>query len=218
MNLESSGAELRMRLTVANQSDAPLHFEEALHTYLAVGDATQVEIRGLANTEFLDKTDGFQRKCQSEEVLTLNLRKPTVLISTLRRPSMRWTTQSFRLPHRTVAKANSLTTVVGGTRGPQSAQSCRTWARMAGATCMTCIETAAGNRCWRTQSRCRSRRKPTPWNRISASRSCNLLRLRKDGVVLGPKVLHITAWVEANTASVLCSRLAKAQVSWQKMM
>ena len=60
-----------MKLTVSNLGPMPLHMEEALHTYLTVGDARQVSIRGLAGTEFLDKTDGFQRKRQTEPVLTL---------------------------------------------------------------------------------------------------------------------------------------------------
>jgi glucose-6-phosphate 1-epimerase len=65
------GSELRMSLTVANPGTAPLHFEEALHTYLRVGDARRVRISGLSDTDYIDKTDGFKRKHQIETTLTL---------------------------------------------------------------------------------------------------------------------------------------------------
>jgi len=131
------GSELHMRLTVANQAQAPLHFEEALHTYLAVGDATQVQIRGLANTEFLDKTDNFQRKRQTEEVLTLTKETDRPYLNTAATVTLDDPVLRRRI---TVAKSNSLTTVV--------------WSPWAAATAklpdmdpegwrtMTCIETA----------------------------------------------------------------------------
>jgi len=103
------GAELRMRLTVANHAETPLHFEEALHTYLAVGDATQVQIRGLVNTEFIDKTDGFQRKRQADEVLMLTKETDRPYLNTAATVTL-----DDPILHRRifVAKTNSLTTVV----------------------------------------------------------------------------------------------------------
>jgi glucose-6-phosphate 1-epimerase len=65
------GAELRLQLTVANQADTPLHYEEALHTYLHVGDAQQIKIVGLSDTDYIDKTDGFKHKHQKESPLVL---------------------------------------------------------------------------------------------------------------------------------------------------
>jgi len=65
------GHELTMRLSVANQDEKPLHFEEALHTYLHVGEAERVRISGLQGAEYLDKMDDFKRKRQVEDVLTL---------------------------------------------------------------------------------------------------------------------------------------------------
>lgn len=65
------GKALALRLTVENHSTDPLFFEEALHTYFAVGDARQITISGLTNTEYLDKTDGFKRKRQEETLLIL---------------------------------------------------------------------------------------------------------------------------------------------------
>lgn len=63
------GRTLTVRLSVANTGDAPFFFEEALHAYLAVGDSGQVSVEGLVNTEFLDKTEAFRRKLQTEPAL-----------------------------------------------------------------------------------------------------------------------------------------------------
>ncbi len=63
------GRTLTVRLSVANVGDAPFFFEEALHAYLAVGDSRAVEVSGLARTEFLDKTEAFQRKTQTAPLL-----------------------------------------------------------------------------------------------------------------------------------------------------
>ena len=103
------GRELRLRLSVANDGDQPLHFEEALHTYLQVGDVEQVRIHGLFETEYLDKTDNFTRKTQAEPVLALS--GPTD------RPYLNTTSPIVvddPALHRriTVTKANSKTTVV----------------------------------------------------------------------------------------------------------
>jgi glucose-6-phosphate 1-epimerase len=58
----SAGAALAMELEVRNESQSPLHFEEALHTYFSVGDITSVSVHGLEGTICVDKTDGFTRK------------------------------------------------------------------------------------------------------------------------------------------------------------
>ena len=65
------GRTLTMKLSVANIGEAPLKFEEALHTYFVVSEAEQIEIEGLGGAEFLDKTDGFKRKRQEEDTLVL---------------------------------------------------------------------------------------------------------------------------------------------------
>jgi glucose-6-phosphate 1-epimerase len=65
------GVELNLRLTVNNQGSQLLHFEEALHTYFSIGDAQQVSIIGLSDTEYLDKTDNFKRKFQTDPILKL---------------------------------------------------------------------------------------------------------------------------------------------------
>jgi glucose-6-phosphate 1-epimerase len=103
------GRELRIRLSVANDGTQPLHFEEALHTYLHVGDVEQARVHGLFETEYLDKTEAFARKTQTEPVLTLT--GPTD------RPYLNTTSPIVvddPVLHRriTVTKANSNTTVV----------------------------------------------------------------------------------------------------------
>jgi glucose-6-phosphate 1-epimerase len=103
------GAKLSMMLTVANHSDNPLHFEEALHTYFMVDDTKQISIAGLADTEYLDKTDGFKRKRQNEPVLHLTGETDRPYLNTDSAVSI-----EDPLVKRTivVSKENSLTTVV----------------------------------------------------------------------------------------------------------
>jgi len=65
------GTELNVKLTVNNQGSKPLHFEEAFHTYFSIGDSQQISIIGLSDTEYLDKTDDFKKKHQTDPVLKL---------------------------------------------------------------------------------------------------------------------------------------------------
>lgn len=52
------GQTLRLRLEVTNTGPAPVRYEDALHTYFAVGDVRQVAVTGLEQTEYLDKAAG----------------------------------------------------------------------------------------------------------------------------------------------------------------
>jgi len=52
------GTALRMSLRVENTDEGPFTFEEAFHTYLHVGDATQVELLGLDGAGYYDKVLG----------------------------------------------------------------------------------------------------------------------------------------------------------------
>lgn len=49
------GAELTMSLTVTNTGSTAFEFEEALHTYLSVGDSQQISIEGLDGAQYFDK-------------------------------------------------------------------------------------------------------------------------------------------------------------------
>jgi glucose-6-phosphate 1-epimerase len=65
------GRGLSMALTVTNPGDAPVVFEEALHTYFAVSDVRQVSVAGLEGATYLDKVDGARRKTQTEALITI---------------------------------------------------------------------------------------------------------------------------------------------------
>ena len=53
---------LELDLAVENRSDTSFTFEEALHSYLQVGDVAQVALSGLGGAGYVDKTDGMKRK------------------------------------------------------------------------------------------------------------------------------------------------------------
>ena len=65
------GDTLTLRLTVANSGGKAMEFEEALHTYFAVGDVREAPITGLESAKFLDKTDGMKEKTGPAGPLTL---------------------------------------------------------------------------------------------------------------------------------------------------
>ena len=62
------GPELILELTTINTGPAAIRFEEALHAYYNVGDATKVRIAGLDGIHYLDKTDSFREKVQAGNV------------------------------------------------------------------------------------------------------------------------------------------------------
>jgi glucose-6-phosphate 1-epimerase len=103
------GAELQARLTVNNQGTQPLHFEEALHTYFAIGDSQQVSIIGLSDTEYLDKTDHFKKKRQTDPLLKLTGETDRPYLDTLVPVNIDDPVLRRRI---TIDKAQSKTTVV----------------------------------------------------------------------------------------------------------
>ena len=103
------GRELRLRLSVANNGNQPLHFEEALHTYLHVGDVERASVHGLFEAEYLDKNDHFARKTQTEPVLTLTGPTDRPYLNTTSPIVVDDPTLHRRI---TVTKGNSNTTVV----------------------------------------------------------------------------------------------------------
>ena len=62
--LISMGDALEVAMTTTNRGHDSMSCSAALHSYLAVGDVEQVEIRGLDGLEYLDKPDGYARKRQ----------------------------------------------------------------------------------------------------------------------------------------------------------
>jgi glucose-6-phosphate 1-epimerase len=65
------GAVLEMTLAVENCSDVPFTFQEALHTYVQVGDAEAATVRGLEETAYIDKADGLARKREGRGAVRL---------------------------------------------------------------------------------------------------------------------------------------------------
>ncbi|MCA9137741.1 MAG: D-hexose-6-phosphate mutarotase [Planctomycetales bacterium] len=61
----SVGRRLGLEMIVDNLSDTSASFEQALHTYLTVGDVRQIRVVGLEGATYIDKVDGMARKQQS---------------------------------------------------------------------------------------------------------------------------------------------------------
>lgn len=76
------GATLEMELETRNDSPEQLTYEEALHTYFAVGDVQQCSVSGLEGTSYIDKTDGFQRKTQGHEPVRIAKETDQVHVNT----------------------------------------------------------------------------------------------------------------------------------------
>jgi glucose-6-phosphate 1-epimerase len=58
----SIGAALRLDLIASNTGSNSFRFEEALHSYLRIGDPGSVRVHGLDQTAYLDNNDGNRRK------------------------------------------------------------------------------------------------------------------------------------------------------------
>jgi glucose-6-phosphate 1-epimerase len=131
------GVELNLRVTVNNQGGKPLHFEEALHSYFAVGDSQQISIIGLSDTDYLDKTDHFKKKHQSDPLLKLTAETDRLYFNTVVPVNIDDPVLRRRI---TIDKAESKTTVVWNpwstlaTALPDMSPAC--WLTM------VCIETA----------------------------------------------------------------------------
>jgi D-hexose-6-phosphate mutarotase len=78
----SAGRELTLSLAVQNTSSDVFEFEEALHSYLLVGDAPRARILGLERTLFIDKTAGMQRRRHTDEPLTITGETDFVFVGT----------------------------------------------------------------------------------------------------------------------------------------
>lgn len=76
------GSELEMQLETRNDAKEPLVYEEALHSYLAIGDIHQASVSGLEGTAYIDKTDGFKRKKLGNEPLRIAKETDQVHLST----------------------------------------------------------------------------------------------------------------------------------------
>ena len=78
----TAGRTLVMTLDVVNAGQAEFTYEEALHTYLAVGDVRQARIDGLAGRKYVDKVDQGRRKTQPDGAFTLTGETDRVYLAT----------------------------------------------------------------------------------------------------------------------------------------
>jgi glucose-6-phosphate 1-epimerase len=65
------GEQLDLSLTVTNRDDVVFRYEQALHTYLSVGDVRDIRIHGLEDIPYLDKVLGGQPSPGNPEPLTI---------------------------------------------------------------------------------------------------------------------------------------------------
>jgi glucose-6-phosphate 1-epimerase len=103
------GRELSLKLTVASDSLTPIVYEEALHTYFAVGDIRQTSVTGLHNVEYLDKRDGGAKKTQTDDPLVLTRDTDRVYLNSESTCVIDDKANARKI---TVAKQNSSTTIV----------------------------------------------------------------------------------------------------------
>jgi len=73
---------LSLRLAVQNRARHPIIFEEALHTYFAISDISDIAISGLAGATYIDKTDAARRKVQTAELVTITAETDSVYLET----------------------------------------------------------------------------------------------------------------------------------------
>jgi glucose-6-phosphate 1-epimerase len=76
------GSTLEMELETRNMGNDALTYEEALHTYLAIGDINQASVSGLEGTTYIDKTDGFERKNVGNDMVRIAKETDQVHLST----------------------------------------------------------------------------------------------------------------------------------------
>ena len=63
------GEQLRLELIVTNHGTSSFRFEEALHSYLRVGNVAAAKLRGLNGVAYLDKTEGQREKHQHGDLV-----------------------------------------------------------------------------------------------------------------------------------------------------
>lgn len=76
------GARLVLTLRTRNTGSSPFTFEQALHTYLQVGDIHQMSIQGLNGVEYIDKTDSMQRKRMDADEFSITRETDSVFVNT----------------------------------------------------------------------------------------------------------------------------------------
>src|SRR6516165_2634109 len=73
---------LSLCLAVQNRAKHPIVFEEALHSYFAISNVTEIAVSGLAGTTYIDKTDADRRKVQAADLATITAETDRVYLDT----------------------------------------------------------------------------------------------------------------------------------------
>ena len=73
---------LSLRLAVQNCATHPILFEEALHSYFAISDVTEITISGLAGATYIDKSDAARRKVQTVDLVAITAETDSVYLDT----------------------------------------------------------------------------------------------------------------------------------------
>lgn len=130
-----AGSSLRMTLEVRNEGDAPVTYEEALHTYLSVGDVREIAVEGLTGAQYIDRLGGPELVRQDEDRITFEAETDRIYLGTDATVVVDDPARERRI---SVRKAGSGSTVVWNP-----------WAGKAGGmadlddwTSMVCVETA----------------------------------------------------------------------------
>ncbi len=76
------GTALQLTLEVRNNSDSPVAFDEALHTYLAVSNIHTVTLEGLAGTPFLDRLTPDRECAEPVEPLRFTAETDRIYLNT----------------------------------------------------------------------------------------------------------------------------------------
>lgn len=103
------GTQLELELSVRNDDGAPFKFEEALHTYLSVGDVRRSTVNGLQGARYVDKTDGGARKVDEASAVTFAEETDRLYLGTEATCTLADASLGREI---TVAKAGSRSTVV----------------------------------------------------------------------------------------------------------
>jgi glucose-6-phosphate 1-epimerase len=81
--LVTVNASIHLQLTVTNRSsDHEFVFENCLHTYFEVGDATAISITGLKGRNYLDKPAGFAQKTETADAIRIGSEVDRVYMDT----------------------------------------------------------------------------------------------------------------------------------------
>jgi glucose-6-phosphate 1-epimerase len=80
---------LDVTLEVRNCSDSDARFEDAMHTYLAVGDVRSISVEGLDGAEYIDRADGEKRKKENAKIVGLSGETDRLYLSTAARVTVR---------------------------------------------------------------------------------------------------------------------------------